>query len=89
VLQGLFQEKDYMNSRFFHKRAFYLAVIAKHLSEPESELSVDAYYDSKRGDPRLTTLVLRPKHGASSQPQIISLTMLTLLQVTRPQTFQN
>ena len=78
-----------MNSRFFHKRAFYLAVIAKHLSEPKSELSVDAHYDSKGGDPRLTTLVLRPKHGASFQPQIISLTMLTVLQITRPQTFQS
>jgi hypothetical protein len=78
-----------MNSRFFHKRAFYLAVIAKHLSGPESELSVDAYYDSKRGDPRLTTLILQPKHGTSFQPQVISLTILTVLQITRSQTFRN
>jgi hypothetical protein len=78
-----------MNSRFFHKRAFYLAVIAKHLSDPKSELSVDAYYDSKRGDPRLTTLILRPKHGASFSHQIISLTSLTVLQITHPRIFQN
>ena len=31
VVQSLFQEKDYMNGRFFHKRAFYLAVIAWHV----------------------------------------------------------
>lgn len=54
-----------MNARFFHKRAFYLAVIAKHVSDPSSKLNVDAYYESKRGDPRLTMLILRPKHGAS------------------------
>ena len=63
-MQGLFQEKDYMNYRFFHKRAFYLAVIAKHVSDPKSDLNGDACYESKRGDPRLTTLILRPNHGA-------------------------
>ncbi|KAI9456746.1 Nrap protein [Russula earlei] len=62
VRQSLFQEKDYMNSRFFHKRAFYLAIIAKHISDPTSELGVDVYYESKGGDPRLTTLILRPVH---------------------------
>jgi Nrap protein domain 1 len=78
-----------MNSRFFHKRAFYLAVIAKRLCEPQSELNLDAYYDSKRGDPRLTTLILRPKHGTSFLHQIIMLTTLTALQITQPQIFQN
>ena len=63
-MQGLFQEKDYMNYRFLHKRAFYLAVIAMHVSDPKSQLSVDVCYESKRGDPRLTTLILRPNHGA-------------------------
>ncbi|KAH9173856.1 Nrap protein [Lactarius sanguifluus] len=59
---GLFQEKDYMNYRFFHKRAFYLAVIAKHVSGPKSHLNVDVCYESKRGDTRLTTLILRHNH---------------------------
>ncbi|KAI0300071.1 Nrap protein [Multifurca ochricompacta] len=63
---GLFQEKDYMNGRFFHKRAFYLAVIAKLVSEPASKLNVDAFYESKRCDPRLTTLILQPKHGKTT-----------------------
>lgn len=55
-----------MNYRFFHKRAFYLAVIAMHVTDPQSHLNVDACYESKRGDPRLTMLILRPKHGAPS-----------------------
>ena len=53
-----------MNYRFFHKRAFYLAIIAKHVTDPKSHLNVDACYESKRGDARLTTLILRPNHGA-------------------------
>ena len=77
-----------MNSRFFHKRAFYLAVIANHVSDPTSGLNVDVYYESKRGDPRLTTLILRPKHGASFLHQIISLTTLTVLQTSNPLIFQ-
>jgi len=54
-----------MNYRFFHKRAFYLAVIAKHVTDPQSRLNVDACYESKRGDPRMTTLILRPNHDSS------------------------
>ncbi|TFY82387.1 hypothetical protein EWM64_g1615, partial [Hericium alpestre] len=60
----LFQEKDYMNGRFFHKRAFYLAVLARHLSS-QSTLNVDLLYESKNGDPRATTLVLRPRNDGS------------------------
>jgi len=89
VLQGLFQEKDYMNSRFFHKRAFYLAVIAKRLTDPTSELAVDAYYESRRADPRLTLLILRPKHGASFRYWVTSLTMLTVPQITQPRVLQH
>ncbi|KAI0317967.1 Nrap protein [Amylostereum chailletii] len=58
----LFQEKDYMNGRFFHKRAFYLAVIARHVQNGHNGLDVDALYESRGGDPRLTTLILRPKN---------------------------
>ncbi|KAI0030094.1 Nrap protein [Vararia minispora EC-137] len=57
---GLFQEKDYMNGRFFHKRAFYLAALTKHIVRSESGLGVEAFYQSHGSDPRLTTLLLRP-----------------------------
>ena len=62
-LQSLFQEKDYLNGRFFHKRAYYLAVIAAAITSKKSKLGVLAQYSSISGDPRLTTLVLRPKSG--------------------------
>ncbi|CCM06300.1 uncharacterized protein FIBRA_08551 [Fibroporia radiculosa] len=70
--ETLFQEKDYMNSRFFHKRAYYLAVIAGAVSNKKSGMDVDVFYESASGDPRLTTLVLRPKHGMLAHTRIRS-----------------
>ncbi|KAG6855530.1 hypothetical protein H0H87_001513 [Tephrocybe sp. NHM501043] len=61
----LFQEKDYLNGRFFHKRAFYLATIAAAAKSPKSGLKVEIQYDSQSDDPRLTKLVLTPKKDDS------------------------
>jgi U3 small nucleolar RNA-associated protein 22 len=61
----LFQEKDYLNARFFQKKAFYLANLANSIRNPKSGLDVDVYYESTAGDPRLTKLVLVPKPGES------------------------
>ncbi|KAI8970659.1 Nrap protein [Trametes punicea] len=57
---SLFQEKDYLNGRIFQKRAYYLAVIASTIAEATSDLPCQLYYESTSGDPRRTTLVLRP-----------------------------
>lgn len=61
----MFQEKDYLDSRFFHKRAYYLAVIAAAIIDKKSGLSadVDVLFDSTSGDSRLTTLLLLPKQS--------------------------
>ncbi|KAF8634052.1 hypothetical protein AX17_004316 [Amanita inopinata Kibby_2008] len=56
----LFQEKDYLNGRFFQKRAFYLATIAAALKESK-QFNIDLSYDSVADDPRLTSLVLVPR----------------------------
>ena len=62
-LQSLFQEKDYLDGRFFHKRAFYLASIAAAIQRKKSGFDVDVLYESRSNNPRLTTLVLRPRKG--------------------------
>ena len=62
LLQELFQEKDYLNGRFFHKRAYYLSVIAAHIKQ---NLPVDVFYDSTNNDPRLSSLSIEPKEGWS------------------------
>ncbi|KAF8965448.1 Nrap protein [Flammula alnicola] len=63
---SLFQEKDYLNGRFFHKRSFYLATIAAALQKSKAGLDVDVTYESLQGDPRLTKLVLKPKNNDSA-----------------------
>ncbi|KAF9552839.1 Nrap protein [Agrocybe pediades] len=62
---SLFQEKDYLNGRFFHKRAFYLATIAASLQKSKLGRKVDVSYESLQGDSRLTKIVLTPKSGLS------------------------
>lgn len=64
--QSMFQEKDYLNGRFFHKRAFYLSVIASALSAKKSGFNVELAFESAMGDPRLTNLIVRSKPGRSS-----------------------
>ena len=73
LLQELFQEKDYLNGRFFHKRAFYLSVIAVHIKE---HLPVDVFYDSTNNDPRLSSLLIQSKEGWSSFCTLIENTFL-------------
>lgn len=65
-MQDLFQEKDYLNGRFFHKRAYYLSVIAAALTAKKSGLNVDLAFESAMGDTRLTNLVIRAHPGAST-----------------------
>jgi U3 small nucleolar RNA-associated protein 22 len=60
--QSLFQEKDYRNSRFFYKRAFYTACLAA--SFVQSSFNLDVKYEAAEGDVRRTTLLLTPRKGA-------------------------
>ncbi|KAF8996020.1 Nrap protein [Cyathus striatus] len=62
---SLFQEKDYLNGRFFQKRAFYLATIASFIKSKNSNLNVDILYDSLQGDTRSTKLIIIPKKDDS------------------------
>ncbi|KIJ96360.1 GMC oxidoreductase [Laccaria amethystina LaAM-08-1] len=48
---SLFQEKDYLNGRFFHKRSCYLAIIAAAIQSPKSGFNVEP-----RSAPIQTTL---------------------------------
>ncbi|KAJ2751873.1 U3 snoRNP protein [Coemansia pectinata] len=60
----LFQERDYLNFRYFYKRAFYVAVLLIGLQQHSaiSEL-FDVEFSCLRSDTRLPIVVLRPKSG--------------------------
>lgn len=64
--EEILQEKDYLDLRYFYKRAYYLAVVAaalrKHLGN-EGQLS----YEYLNGNPLCSALHLRPK--LSQEPE--------------------
>ncbi|WFC98876.1 U3 snoRNP protein [Malassezia yamatoensis] len=60
---SLFQEKDTFNARYFHKRAFYLAVLAGMLQRDE-KLGMDVEFMNAAHNDRLTCLVLRPQNAS-------------------------
>lgn len=61
----IFQEKDHLNMRYFHKRAFYLAVLAAALKSSSKKLGLDAAYELEDGDSKKPLLVLRPINDKS------------------------
>ncbi|KAK0529877.1 U3 snoRNP protein [Tilletia horrida] len=69
---SLFQEKDYLNYRYAHKRAYYLAVLGAALADPASDkgetaLGVKVSYQFANGDPRRPILVLESKKEAPEE----------------------
>ncbi|KAJ4365624.1 U3 snoRNP protein [Neocucurbitaria cava] len=84
----LFQEKDYLNHRYFYKRAYYLACLAagiKASKEHKFELS----FDCLNGNQLQPILVVRPSgngdaHDFSSSKCLINI-LLSLPEHTLPQ----
>ncbi|KAI9928068.1 hypothetical protein MW887_002920 [Aspergillus wentii] len=56
---SLFQEKDYVNHRYFHKRAYYIACLAAGIREA-NDLNLDVKYSLQDGDTLRPILVLEP-----------------------------
>lgn len=69
-VQAIFQEKDYLNYRYFHKRAYYLASIAAELQDCQ-ELGLKLSYSYLHDDLLRPILVASPSGGASNVSTII------------------
>ncbi|CAE6500930.1 unnamed protein product [Rhizoctonia solani] len=70
IPSSMLREKDYLNARYFHQRAYYLAVIASSLSAKGNALGLtaeDLAYESLEYDIRRTTLVIAPRKDSSSE----------------------
>ncbi|KAI1634208.1 nrap protein [Biscogniauxia mediterranea] len=64
----LFQEKDYLNFRYFQRRAYYLAYIAAGLRKSFAP-TLDFTFDLLNGNPLLPVLVARPKNKPSTDDE--------------------
>jgi U3 small nucleolar RNA-associated protein 22 len=59
---SIFQEKDYLNYRYFYKRAYYLACIAAGLQQSVQE-EFDLAFEFLHGNELHPILILKPKSG--------------------------
>lgn len=64
--EEILQEKDYLDLRYFYKRAYYLAVVAAAVrKEFESEARLS--YDHLNGNPLCPVLVIQPNASAAKE----------------------
>ncbi|KAI8965546.1 Nrap protein [Daldinia sp. FL1419] len=61
---SIFQEKDYLNMRYFYKRAYYLAYITASLREALGS-TIEFAFDHMHGNMLLPILIARPKNSTS------------------------
>ncbi|KAF4512118.1 hypothetical protein G6O67_001299 [Ophiocordyceps sinensis] len=61
--KSLFQEKDYLDMRYFYRRAYYLAYIAVHVRSALGD-SVDLAFDHLNDNPLLPLLVIHHRATA-------------------------
>ncbi|KAI0157085.1 Nrap protein [Hypoxylon sp. FL1284] len=64
--ESIFQEKDYLNMRYFYKRAYYLACIASRLSKSMST-AMEFTFDHLHGNLLLPILVARQKDSSDKK----------------------
>lgn len=68
--ESIFQEKDYLNLRYFYKRAYYLAYITAQLRKSMGT-TMDFTFDRLHGNMLLPTLIARPQDKSSPAIRII------------------
>lgn len=74
--ESIFQEKDYLNMRYFYKRAYYLAYITANLRKSLGA-AMEFSFDHLSGNLLLPILVARPKSGSDSKKTSSSAESLT------------
>lgn len=60
---SVFQDKDYLNYRYFHKRAYYLACLATAIQE-DQESSFAVSYDCQNDNRLQPVIIINPGQGA-------------------------
>lgn len=57
---AIFQEKDHLNFRYYHKRAFYLAVLAAAISSSAKDLGIEQpIFETEGSDSKRSVIVLK------------------------------
>lgn len=80
---SLFQEKDYVNFRYFHKRAYYMACLAAGIQDTANELGFDVKFSTQDGDSLRPLILLEPRASNLSQIRILAAIDPTLFPTSR------
>lgn len=80
---SLFQEKDYVNFRYFHKRAYYIACLAAGIQDTANNLGFDVKFSTQDGDSLRPLIVLEPRDSNLAQIRILAAIDPTLFPITR------
>ncbi|MCJ1285761.1 hypothetical protein MMC26_005102 [Xylographa opegraphella] len=65
---SLFQDKDYLNNRYFHKRAYYLACIASSINSA-TDIKVHLQYQYQNDSPLQPIILITPvSNGGENNP---------------------
>ncbi|KYK60698.1 pre-rRNA processing protein Utp22 [Drechmeria coniospora] len=64
--RSLFQDKDFMDMRYYYRRAYYIAYIAASLRKEGMAESMDLTFECLNENPLLPLVVLRPKQAVDS-----------------------
>ncbi|MCJ1250264.1 hypothetical protein MMC30_007490 [Trapelia coarctata] len=83
---GLFQEKDYLNYRYFRKRAYYLACIAAGIEETR-DLKVNIQYDHQNANPLQPVIMVSPVLGSGKDDFSSSNCHIRILLALNPAAF--
>ncbi|KAI7514526.1 Nrap protein [Hortaea werneckii] len=69
VPPSLFQDKDYLNHRYFYKRSYYLACIAAQVKQAHGA-DYDICFEDFRDDQLKPVLVVSPKEGSGKSGEV-------------------
>ncbi|KAJ5288477.1 hypothetical protein N7478_001507 [Penicillium angulare] len=67
---SIFQEKDYANYRYFHKRAYYIACLAAGIQKTMNDLGLEIKFGFQDGDSLRPIILLEPRPSSKNDPTI-------------------
>ncbi|KAI9878470.1 MAG: hypothetical protein M1830_000804 [Pleopsidium flavum] len=74
----LFQDKDFLNYRYFYKRAYYIACLAAGLQEAR-ECNLRISYEHQHGNSLLPILVIKPSGDNAEDEETISRCIIRII----------
>ncbi|KAJ5162442.1 hypothetical protein N7492_007834 [Penicillium capsulatum] len=84
---SIFQEKDYVNYRYFHKRAFYVACLAAGLQKSADTLGMQVKFGFQDGDSLRPVILLEDTRLSSKGGQTFSGPQIRILTAIEPALF--